>query len=145
MATIELTEESFAATIENNEIVLIDFWAPWCGPCKTFGPVFEKVSEKHPDVTFAKVDTEAQQGIASAFGIQSIPTLVVFRQQIGLLSQPGALSEDALEGVVAQVKALDMEEVRAELAKHQAEHGGCGCSCSCDEDEDEGEGEDQDE
>jgi thioredoxin 1 len=136
MATIELTKENFASIIESNEIVLLDFWASWCGPCKAFGPVFEKVSDKHPEITFGKVDTEAQPEIAGAFGIRSIPTLVVFREQIGLLSQPGALSEEALDDVVSQVKALDMAEVRAELAKHQAEHShGCGCSCEHDHDD----------
>lgn len=128
MATIELTKENFTDVIEGNEIVLIDFFATWCEPCKMFAPIFEKVSENHPDITFGKVDTDAQPEIAGAFGIKSIPTFMVFRDQIGLLSESGVLAEQTLEGVIQQVKDLDMDEIRKELEKHQAEHGH---DCSC--------------
>ncbi len=131
MATVELTKDNFAETIENNEIVLIDFWASWCEPCKTFEPIFKEASEKHAEITFGTVDTDAEPEIAGAFNIQSIPTFMVFRDQIGLLSQPGVLSESALDSVIEQVKGLDMDEVRAQIAEHQAEHGeGCGCGNS---------------
>ena len=142
MATIELTKENLADTIENNEIVLIDFWAPWCEPCKTFEPIFQKASDKHVDITFGKVDTDEQPEVASALGVDSIPTFMVFREQIGLLAQPGGITEAGLDSVIEQVKDLDMEEVRAEIAKHEAEHGaehahggGCGCSCNGEKEE----------
>jgi thioredoxin 1 len=123
MATIELTADNFESTINDNEIVLIDFWAEWCGPCKMFGPIFEKASEAHPDVVFAKCDTEAQQALAAQFGIRSIPTLAVFRDQILLLSQPGALPETALEEVISKVRELDMEDVRRQVAEQQQSQG----------------------
>ncbi|MHA1598905.1 MAG: thioredoxin [Alphaproteobacteria bacterium] len=121
MATIELTNDNFENTLADNDMVVIDFWADWCGPCKMFAPTFEKVSESHPDVTFAKCDTEQQQQLASQFGIQSIPTLAIMRQNVLLFSQPGALPENALEDVISKAKALDMKEVHANIAK---ENGG---------------------
>ena len=121
MATIEINEESLEKTIVENDIVIIDFWAPWCGPCKTFGPIFEEVSEKHPDIVFAKVNTEVEQAIAAHFQIRSIPTLMVFREQIVLFSEAGALPGNALEELIGQVKGLDMDKVKAEIEAAQAE------------------------
>ncbi|MCZ7532233.1 MAG: thioredoxin [Acidimicrobiia bacterium] len=123
MATIDITKETLAETIEGNDIVLIDFWAEWCGPCRSFGPTYEKVSEKHPNITFAKVDTEDQQEIAQSFGIRSIPTLVAFRENIGVFSQPGALPEEALESLIGQIEELDMDAIRKEIAEEH-DHGG---------------------
>ncbi|MFH1529517.1 MAG: thioredoxin [Pseudomonadota bacterium] len=130
----DMTRASFDDTIEKNDIVLIDFWAEWCGPCKMFKPIFEKVARKHPDIAFAKVDTEAQQDLAAQFGIRSIPTLGIFREKILLFLQPGMLPEASLEDVIAQVRDLDMAEVRKEMEKpkagHEAEHEhGEGCAC----------------
>lgn len=115
MATVNLTEESFEETIKSDGIVLVDLWAEWCGPCKMFAPVYEKVSQAHPEITFAKVDTEAEQGLAGALGIMSIPTLMVFRDGILLFNQAGALPEAALEDLVGQAEGLDMDQVRSEL------------------------------
>ena len=115
MATVELTADTFEKTVTSNGIVLVDFWAEWCGPCKRFGPIFEESSEKHPDVTFGKIDTEAEQELAGGFGIQSIPTLMIFRDGILIFSQAGALPAAALEDVISQAKALDMDEVRAKV------------------------------
>ena len=120
MATVELTAENFDSTIMGNDIVVVDFWAEWCGPCKMFAPTFEAISEKYPEIVFGKVDTEAEQSLAAAAGIQSIPTLMIFRDSILLFSQPGALPSAALEDLVGQVKALDMTEVHAEIAKQQS-------------------------
>ena len=117
MATLELTQENFENTVRGNPMVIVDFWAPWCGPCRGFAPVYEKASEAHPDVIFAKVNTDEQQELAGAFGIRSIPTLMVFREQIILFQQAGALPGNALEQVITQAKTLDMEKVREELAK----------------------------
>jgi thioredoxin 1 len=121
MATVDITGEQFASTVENNDIVLVDFWAEWCGPCKQFGPTYSAVSEKHPDVVFSKVDTEAEQQLAAEAGITSIPTLMAFREKVLVFSQPGALNAQQLEQVVDAVKALDMDEVHAHVARTQAE------------------------
>ena len=124
MSTVPLTLDSFESTITDNEIVFVDFWAAWCGPCRMFAPVFEKASEANPDIVFAKVDTEAEQGLAAQAGITSIPTLMIFRDGILLFSQPGALPGPALEDLITQVRALDMDDVRRQLAEHAAEHDG---------------------
>ena len=123
MATIELTKDTFESTVLENDTVLVDFWAEWCGPCRMFGPVYEKVSADHPDIVFAKVDTEAQPELAGYFNIRSIPTLMIFRDKIGIFSQPGALPEPALRDLIDQVKALDMDEVRAEMEVHHDHEG----------------------
>ncbi len=115
MATTDLTAESFARTVEENGIVLVDFWAAWCGPCRMFAPVFEQASEQHPDIVFGKVDTEAEQVLAAQAGITSIPTLMAFRDGILVYAQPGALPAAALEQVITAVEQLDMDEVRAQL------------------------------
>jgi thioredoxin 1 len=121
MATIDLTSDAFEKTVTADGIVMVDFWAEWCGPCKAFGPVYEAASEKNPDITFAKIDTEAQQEIAGALEIRSIPTLMIFRDGIQIFSQPGALPGHALDDLIGQVKALDMDEVRADIAKQADE------------------------
>lgn len=120
MASVNLTVENFDATIMGNDIVVVDFWADWCGPCKMFAPTYEAASEKDPQIVFGKVDTEVEQSLAAAAGIQSIPTLMIFRDSILLFSQAGALPPAALDDVINQVKALDMVEVQAEIAKQQA-------------------------
>jgi len=119
MATQELTEQTFADTVGSNEIVLIDFWASWCGPCRTFAPVYENVSQDNPDIVFAKVDTEAEQGLAGYFQISSIPTLMAIRDGVVLYSQAGALPQPALENLVQAVRDVDMEDVRKQLAKNE--------------------------
>lgn len=119
MATINLTVDNFEETLDKNEIVLIDFWAEWCGPCRMFGPIFEKTSEKHEDIAFAKCNTEEAPEIAGSFGVRSIPTLAIFREKVLLFIQPGMVPEEALEDLIKQVKDVDMDEVRAEIEKEK--------------------------
>ncbi len=120
MATIELTAANFETEINKDGITLVDFWAEWCGPCRMFGPIFEEASESHPDITFGKVDTEAERGLAAAASITSIPTLMAFRDGILVFAQPGALPATALQNLIDGVKALDMDEIRREIAAEQA-------------------------
>jgi len=120
MATVALTASTFETAVLDNDIVLVDFWAAWCGPCRQFGPVFEAASNEHPDIVFGKVDTEAEQGLAGAAGIRSIPTLMVFRAGILVFSQPGALPKAALQQVIEGVRALDMDDVGRQVAEHAA-------------------------
>lgn len=120
MAYVELTKENFEEVITSNDMVVVDYWAEWCGPCKSFGPVFEKVSEDFPGAVFAKVDTENEQEIASWFQIRSIPTLMIFREKVIVFSKPGALPEGALRDVVSKVENLDMVEVHKQVAQQQA-------------------------
>ena len=121
MAVVELTKENFEQVVTSNPTVVVDYWAPWCGPCRGFAPVFEKVSEQHPDVVFAKVNTDEEQEIAAHFQIRSIPTLMVFREQIIVFSQPGALPQGAFEQVVAKAKAHHMEQVHKQIDQQDVE------------------------
>ncbi len=119
MATIELTKDNFEKTVNDNPMVIVDFWAPWCGPCRGFAPIYEKAAEAHPDVVFAKVNTDEQQELAGSFGIRSIPTLMVFRDKVILFQQAGALAGNALDQVITQAKSLDMAKVHAEISQQQ--------------------------
>ncbi len=120
MATLELTKENFNQTIESGKTVVIDFWAPWCGPCRSFAPTFEAVAEENPDVIFGKINTEKEQELGAAFNVRSIPTLMIFREKVILYSQPGALPKGALQEVVAKTLSLDMVKVHAEIAQQEA-------------------------
>ena len=123
MAVVELTKENFEQVVTGNPMVIVDYWAPWCGPCRGFAPVFEKVAEANPDVVFAKVNTDDEQEIAAHFQIRSIPTLMVFKEQVIVFSQPGALPQGAFEEVVQKTKSLDMEMVGKQLAEQEAAEG----------------------
>ena len=124
MATVDLTKDNFEEVITQNDLVIVDFWAAWCGPCRGFAPVFEAASEKHADVVFGKVDTEAQQELAGHFAIRSIPTVMVFRDKVIVYSQGGALPAEGLESLITQAQALDMKEVHADIAEQEREQAG---------------------
>ncbi|HUQ28384.1 MAG TPA: thioredoxin [Usitatibacter sp.] len=128
MAVVELTKENFEQVITSNPTVIVDYWAPWCGPCRGFAPIFERVAQAHPDVVFAKVNTDEEQEIGSHFQIRSIPTLMVFREQIIVFSQPGALPQNALEQIVEKAKAIDMDEIRKQIAQQGDAQGQQGAS-----------------
>lgn len=120
MAVLELNQENFESSVLDNDFVIVDFWAPWCGPCRAFAPTFEAAAEKHTDITFAKVNTEEEQGIAGSFQIRSIPTLMIFREKVIIYSQPGSLPASGLEDLIAKVRELDMAQVHKEIAEEQA-------------------------
>ena len=120
MATVALTADTFDSAVADNDIVLLDFWAEWCGPCRTFGPIYEQVSTNHPDILFGKVDTEAEQQLAAQFRIMSIPTLMIVRDKVVLFSQPGVLPAEALEDLIAQVRGLDMDDVRRAIEEEHS-------------------------
>ena len=116
MATVEATKDNIEALVKDNDTVIFDFWAPWCGPCKQFGPIFEEASERHPDIVFAKLNTEAEHELANHFNIRSIPTLMVYREQMQVFSQPGSLPASAMDELIEKMAALDMDEVRKNIA-----------------------------
>lgn len=120
MATIELTQQNFQETLKNNDTVIIDFWASWCGPCRSFAPIFEEASNRYPDIVFGKVNTENERALAGSFHIRSIPTLVIIREQVVIFAQPGALPASALQEIIDQAQALDMAEVHRQVATQQA-------------------------
>lgn len=126
MAIVELNQGNFEDVVTRNDTVIVDFWAPWCGPCRSFAPVYEQVAQKYPDIVFAKVNTEEEQALAGMFQIRSIPTLMILRDKIVIFSQPGALPAAALEQIIGKAKALDMDEVRRQVAAQQAEAGAAG-------------------
>jgi thioredoxin 1 len=121
MATVQITEQNFQDTIQRYDIVVLDFWAGWCAPCRAFGPIYQRVSEQHPEICFGKIDTEAERGLAASFDIASIPTVAVFREQIPVFAQPGAMNASQLESLIQAVIGLDMAAVRAQWAAHQEE------------------------
>ena len=120
MSVLELTKDNLAETIENNDLVVIDFWAPWCGPCTTFKPIFHAAADQHPEATFVTCNTEEQQELAAMFQIRSIPTVMVFREQVGVFGQPGMLPAESLDEVIEKVKELDMEKIHAEVADQRS-------------------------
>ena len=124
MSTIEVTKDNFEEVITKNSMVILDFWASWCGPCKSFAPMFEAASDKYPDVVFGKVNTEEQQDLAGHFQIRSIPNVMLFREQVMLFGQPGAMPAEGIDSLIAQAKALDMDKIRAEIAEAEAQRGG---------------------
>lgn len=128
MSTIELNAENFEKTVESNGIVLVDWWAPWCGPCRVFGPVFEKASDKHADIVFGKINTDDQKDLAQAFNIRSIPTLFIFREKVLLFAEAGSLPASALDQVIEKVRSLDMDEVRTKIAEEEAKEAAGGDS-----------------
>ncbi len=120
MATVEITKGNFDQVVSGNEMVILDFWAPWCGPCRGFAPIFEAASEKYPDIVFGKINSDDEQELAGQFGIRSIPTLMIFREQIGIFSQPGALPASAFDDIIGRAKALDMALVHKEIAERES-------------------------
>ncbi len=126
--TVEITKDTFQSVVSKDGVVLIDWWAPWCGPCRAFAPTYDRVAEKHPDVTFAKVNTEEEQALAGAFDVRSIPTLMILRDRVLVFSQAGALPEAALEDLIRQVRELDMDAVRAEIAAAEKREDGAGAA-----------------
>ncbi|MDA8191618.1 thioredoxin [Acidiferrobacter thiooxydans] len=127
MATVEATKANFEQLVDTNPFVIVDFWAPWCAPCRAFGPIFEEASEQHKDIVFAKINTEAETELAAHFQVRSIPTLMIFRDQIILFAQPGSLPKKALEEIIGQARAVDMDAVRREVAEEaEHDHGCCG-------------------
>jgi thioredoxin 1 len=136
MPTVTLTDKNFEEQVSKGGVMIVDFWAPWCGPCKVFAPIFEQAAERHPDVTFAKVNTDEETDLAGSFQVTSIPTVMVFRDEVLVFEQPGLLRGEALDELIAQVKELDMAEVRKEIAEHEKMHAAEGDAC-CDHDHDE--------